>query len=112
MERQVGNLPHEEQAPGDTTMLHWTRRLFLALVPLVLLPFSLLPARQQTAERTVRLGTWNIEWLGNSGKREKPAQDPDDLAKYIRASKVDLLGLNEITHDVEGDEPRNKTLTK
>ncbi len=93
-------------------MPRWTRRLFLALVPLVLLPFSLLPARQEQAEKTVRLGTWNIEWLGNSGKRKKPAQDPDDLAKYIRASKVDLLGLNEITHDAEGDEPRNKTLTK
>src|SRR5262245_18076395 len=91
----------------------WTRRLFLSLTPLLLLPCALVPAPQvRDAEQSVRVGAWNIEWLGNPEKRKKPAQDPDDLARYISASKVDLLGLSEITHDVEGDEPLNKTLTK
>jgi hypothetical protein len=68
---------------------------------------------KQPAEVTIRLGSWNIEWLGNPKMRKKPAQAPEDIAKYILASKVDLLGLNEITHDVEGDDPRtNKILTE
>lgn len=70
------------------------------------------PLAEAQPDRKVRLGTWNIEWLGNAEKRKKPAQKAGDLAKYILASKVDLLGLNEITHDGAGDNPRtNQTLT-
>src|SRR5207253_2069183 len=98
---------------GDTIMPRWTRRFFLALAPLFLLPCALVPAPQQpAAEPTVRVGAWNIEWLGNPAKRRNLPQEPDDLARYIRASKVDLLGLNEITGDAGGDEPRSETLTK
>jgi endonuclease/exonuclease/phosphatase family metal-dependent hydrolase len=94
-------------------MPRWTRRCFLTLLPVLVLFTALAPARQdEPVEKTVRLGTWNIEWLGNAAKRRKAAQDPEDIAKYIQASKVDLLGLNEITHDVEGAEPRSKTLTE
>ncbi len=91
-------------------MFRWMSRL-LAVLPLLFVPLALTPA-QQPAEKTVRLGTWNIEWLGNAEKRKKPAQKPEDIAKYLLASKVDLLSLNEITHDVEGETPASKTLTE
>jgi hypothetical protein len=88
-------------------------RRFLVVVPLLVIPITLIPAQQPAAAvKTVRLGTWNIEWLGNAAKRRKPAQKPEDIAKYLLASKVDLLGLNEITDDAEGDTPANKTLTE
>ncbi len=95
--------------------MRWPRRCLTVLVTLLLLIPALVPARQAQpapAEKTVRLGTWNIEWLGNAAKRKREGQKPDDIAKYIMASKVDLLGLNEITHDVDGEEPRNKTLNE
>jgi endonuclease/exonuclease/phosphatase family metal-dependent hydrolase len=92
-------------------MPRWTRRCFLALTPLFLLPMLFTSAQPEAAQQpTVRLGTWNIEWLGNPTKRRKPAQKPEDIAKYIQASKVDLLALNEISDDEEGPEPRNTTL--
>ena len=51
----------------------------------------------------VRLGTWNIEHLGNPGARRGPgegiAQKPADLAHYIRSANVDILALQEITAD-------------
>src|SRR5271155_2580886 len=92
-------------------MTRWTRRGFLLLLPVLLLPWTLAPARQDApVEKKVRLGTWNIEWLGNPGMRKKAAQKPEDIAKYIMASKVDLLGLNEITTNLEGETLGNKTL--
>ncbi len=61
----------------------------------------------------VRVGTWNVEWLGKPDKRWHGAQKAEDVAAYLVASKVDLLGLNEISHDADGDEPRtNKTLAE
>src|SRR5439155_11875786 len=86
-------------------MSRW-RRLTLVLLPcLLLLPPFAVPAPQEKAQPEVRsrLGTWNIEWLGNPAKRRKAAQKAEDIAAYIAASKVELLGLNEISIDGEAD---------
>jgi predicted extracellular nuclease len=51
----------------------------------------------------VRIGAWNIEWLGFPDKRGRPGKDveqnPVDLANYISESKVDVLSLEEIGVD-------------
>ena len=51
----------------------------------------------------IRIGAWNIEWLGFPDKRGKPgkdvAQDPADLAGYIAQAKIDVLSLEEIGVD-------------
>jgi predicted extracellular nuclease len=51
----------------------------------------------------VRIGAWNIEWLGFPDKRGRPGKDvvqsPESLAKYISESQVDVLALEEIGVD-------------
>ncbi len=66
----------------------------------------------KTNEETAIIGTWNIEWLGNTERRaDQP--DPDDLAKYIIQSGVDVLCLNEITYNTETSEGHgNRTLVE
>jgi len=60
------------------------------------------PAPNATTQivEAVRIGSWNIEWLGKPGDRsgmaENVAQKPDDLADYIMAADVDALALQEI----------------
>lgn len=48
----------------------------------------------------VRIGAWNIEWLGSPDQRSDTgrnvAQTGPDLAAYVHASKVDVLALEEI----------------
>lgn len=63
----------------------------------------------------VRIGALNIEWLGNPGSRAAPAkdlaQDPKDIAGYIRAGGVAVLALEEIGDDDGAAATRtNKTL--
>ncbi|MCY2976911.1 MAG: hypothetical protein NTW52_19820 [Planctomycetota bacterium] len=52
------------------------------------------------ADETVRVGAWNIEWLGFPDKRSsfgsKTPQKPSTVAKYIHDAKVDILALEEI----------------
>ncbi len=56
-----------------------------------------------TAGPVLRLGSWNIENLGEPGARRGPGagvlQDSRDLAKYIRSARVDLLAVQEVTAD-------------
>jgi len=58
------------------------------------------------AASSVRIGTWNIEWLGKpddrSGVAKGVAQSADDLADYVIASKVDVLALEEIVSNRPG----------
>ncbi len=60
-------------------------------------------AQPAGAAARVRLGSWNIEHLGNPGARRGPGegitQKPADLARYIRFANVDLLALQEISAD-------------
>jgi hypothetical protein len=55
------------------------------------------------APSTLRLGSWNIEHLGDPGARRGPGtgvrQAPQDLAKYIRYARVDALAVQEIAAD-------------
>jgi len=65
-------------------------------------PPSGMPARQDP-NLPLRIGAWNIEWLGQPENRSGPArghqQTPEDLADYILAARVDVLGLAEIEQD-------------
>lgn len=67
------------------------------------------------APASIRVGAWNIEWLGSperrSGPAENHAQTPAALAEYILESKVDILGLAEIAQNVEERPGTNATLT-
>jgi hypothetical protein len=61
-----------------------------------------MPTRQDP-NLPLRIGAWNIEWLGEPQNRSGPArnhqQSPEDLADYILAAGVDVLGLAEIRQD-------------
>lgn len=65
--------------------------------------------------RYVRIGAWNIEWLGTPESRSGPAkgvaQKPEDLADYIEAADVAILGLAEIARTDNDDSWTNATLT-
>jgi predicted extracellular nuclease len=54
------------------------------------------------AGRTLRIGAWNIQWLGlkdeRSGRAKGIEQAPEDLADYIVASGVRVLALAEIAN--------------
>jgi predicted extracellular nuclease len=53
----------------------------------------------------LRVGSWNIEHLGDPkarrGSGEGVLQQPKDLARYIRYADLDLLALQEITADAD-----------
>ena len=61
---------------------------------------------------TLRIGTWNIEWLGQAQKRSgaatNTAQKPETIADYIAQSGVGVLALQEIV--AGGDRPRSGVL--
>ncbi|MGE0479385.1 MAG: hypothetical protein AB7Q17_02825 [Phycisphaerae bacterium] len=63
----------------------------------------------------VRVGAWNIEWLGvpenRSGPARNKAQKAEDLADYILASEVSILGLAEIAISNPGAGDTNDVLT-
>lgn len=64
--------------------------------------------------RDVRIGAWNIEWLGKPDERSGPArgvaQSPADIADYILFADVSILGLCEIVPEREGTRFRNRVL--
>jgi len=67
--------------------------------------FSITPAidAKSFAEETLRVGAWNIEWLGFPDKRssfgKNTPQKPTTVAEYIHECKVDILALEEIGVD-------------
>lgn len=54
---------------------------------------------------SIRVGAWNIEWLGMPERRSGPARNqtrtPENLAEYILAADVDILALEEIRIDAD-----------
>jgi predicted extracellular nuclease len=72
------------------------------------------PARPARVGETLRIAAWNIEWLGTPASRSGPAkghaQSAADLAAYIAAARVDILGLEEIARDEPRDTWTNPTL--
>lgn len=77
-------------------------RFFFALLCCVF------PCEFASAQEQLRIGSWNIEHLGQPGARrgsgEGVLQEPRDLARYIRHANVDLLAVQEITADDEAPE--------
>ena len=73
---------------------------------LALILTSLLLALPVRGEDHVRIGSWNIQ---NLGEREW-GQHPKALAQHIQLAGVDLLALQEI-HDDDGD-PDKRTNTR
>ncbi|MFQ5807949.1 MAG: hypothetical protein ACE5I3_16005, partial [Phycisphaerae bacterium] len=67
-----------------------------------------------TRHEPIRVGAWNIEWLGKPEKRSGPAknqlQTPEALAEYILAADVDILGLEEIKIDTNDGSDANTAL--
>lgn len=74
-----------------------------ASVLLFVLGYAADQAPAQAPPGVLRIGSWNIEHLGEPGARRGSGmgilQKPADLAHYIRSSKVDVLALQEITAD-------------
>lgn len=82
------------------------------------------PARREgpsvdRGERTVRIGSWNIEWLGRPDRRSGAAQGVEqgvtDLASYVAYARVEVLALQEIIADTgagvgPGRTPRSSRL--
>lgn len=76
------------------------------------------PQLQQPAtgkHPALRVGAWNIEWLGSPQRRSGPARDqprtPEALAEYILAADVDILGLEEIRIDAPDGSDRNALIS-
>jgi len=79
------------------------RKQFLAILASFLvmpLSFCLSYPSVGQADDTIRVGAWNIEWLGFPDKRSSfgrnTPQKPSTVAKYIHDAKVDILALEEI----------------
>lgn len=71
-------------------------------------------ASETRSDQTVRLGAWNIEWLGKpserSGLGQGTAQAVGDLVDYIVTAKVSLLAVEEIVGRSGADGPRSNEL--
>jgi hypothetical protein len=83
--------------PKSVARTTYRTLLFLLSVLVVLLPEA------AYAQQQIKVGAWNIQYLGAHNCRpvstQHTAQRPSDIAKFIIASGVDILGLEEITDD-------------
>ncbi len=77
-----------------------------------LLGIALAQAPERPRPATLRIGAWNIEWLGYPDRRKGPEQSAEQIARYLLENRVDLLAVEEVSFN-DGTEaaPRNKTLT-
>lgn len=101
-------------------MLYRPRLQALALSLALIVALATIPSNSQAqtiparCDAVVQIGSWNIEWLGRADRRpRKRNPDPAELARYVAASGVDVLALNEIsvTHRAAGNKaPRNQQL--
>lgn len=70
--------------------------------------------RSAIRKNVLRVGAWNIEWLGTpdsrSGVSKGVLQSPDDLADYILAADVDILGVCEVAQSVKDGPLENEVL--
>ncbi len=72
------------------------------------------PAAPTADAQELRIGSWNIEWLGKpddrSGAGKDVAQDPADLADLIVTSRVAVLGVCEIVSNISGRPIRSREI--
>ncbi len=78
------------------------KQLWIGLSSFIVAPvfFCLFNPSFSIADEIIRVGAWNIEWLGFPDKRSSfgtnTPQKPSTVAKYIHDAKVDILALEEI----------------
>src|SRR4051812_24300420 len=94
------------------------RRVCSPLVSIAAVIITFMPSqgRSQTPPPRTEIAAWNIEWLGpphnRSGAGKDVAQSPQDIADYIKASKANILAVEEISfNDGDDNKRQNKTLT-
>lgn len=85
---QSALLTHRLEKPMKKTLM---------LATALLLAAQHTPAVAASCEAQLNIGSWNIEWLGSPMRNKVGQQTPADIASYIAASKVDVLGLLEIS---------------
>jgi hypothetical protein len=61
-------------------------------------------------DRRIRIGAWNMLYLGPSEKTPHEKRDPRQLAAYVRLAGVSVLALEEIGVQSAEGRPRNATL--
>ncbi len=66
------------------------------------------------ASATLKVGSWNIEWLGKPEDRaqfaQNVAQSPDTMGEYIVGSGVSVLGVAEVVTTIPGSPMRSREL--
>lgn len=84
--------------------MRWHFRCLL-LAPCLVLVVCSLPAQEKklASHGVLRLGSWNIEHLGDPKARRGPGegvvQKPDDLAHYLQQARLDVFAVQEVTAD-------------
>jgi hypothetical protein len=72
------------------------------------------PGAAGPAPTSIKIGAWNIEWLGKPEDRaqfaKNVAQDPAVMADYIVGSGVSVLGVAEIVTQIPGRPIRSREL--
>ena len=89
------------------------RSAAVAVIAVIMLTFTgcatTTPAPEAESIQPIRIGAWNIEWLGQPNRRSGPAkgvgQSPEDLADYIAASGVSVVALQEIKANAPANPP-------
>jgi hypothetical protein len=86
--------------------------LMALLLGLLLSGFKSSAALQPPVADVLRLGAWNIEWLGQPSRREEALpQNPEDIAKYLMHSGCQVVGVMEVSWNIDTAEgPGNLTL--
>lgn len=88
------------------------RSLARLIIPTAAVVLAAWPAAAQPPA-VVRIGALNIEWLGRpssrAGDAKGVAQDPKDIAGYVKDSGVAVLALEEICDDDGVSETRTNT---
>lgn len=70
-------------------------------------PLHVAPA---ASKERLRIGSWNLHYLGPSEKTPHETRDVRAIASYVRSSGVSVLALQEIGISAESDSPRSPTL--
>ncbi|WP_313203168.1 endonuclease/exonuclease/phosphatase family protein [Pseudomonas sp.] len=70
---------------------------YFLLASALILPAFQAHASNGVCESKLTIGAWNIEWLGSTQRDHVGRQLPADIASYIKASKVDVLAMSEIS---------------
>lgn len=68
------------------------------------------PVAPVASGRRLRIGSWNLHYLGPSEETPHETRDPGTLAAYVRSSGVSVLALQEIGVSEASASPRSPTL--